>query len=194
MFHFYIPLLPSTLGSFVVVGFQSLSAVQLFTNTWTVASPAPLPSTVSWSLRKSMFFELVILSNHLIIGCALVLLSVFPSFRVFSYKLALGIRRPKYWSFSVSPSAEYSGLIFFRIDWFDLLAVQGTSQESSPALQLENVHSLAVTAFFMVQLSHPHMTTGKAVAFLYGSLLAKSCLCFLIHCVCHSISSKGKVT
>ena len=136
MFHFYIPLLPSTLGSFVVVGFQSLSAVHLFTNTWTVAGLAPLPSTVSWSLLKSMFIELVILSNHLIIGCPLVLLSIFPSFRVFSYKLALGIRWPKYWSFSVSPSDEYSGLIFFRIDWFDLLAVQGTSQESSPALQL----------------------------------------------------------
>ena len=124
----------------------------------------------------------------------LLLPSVFPSIKVFFNESDLHISWPKYWSFSVSPSAEYSGLIFFRIDWFDLLAVQGTSQESSPALQLENVHSLAVTAFFMVQLSHPHMTTGKAVAFLYGSLLAKSCLCFLIHCVCHSISSKGKVT
>ena len=119
------PLLPTTLGNFIVVVLQSLSPVQLFTNTWTVASQVSLPSTVSWNLLKFMFIELVILSNHLIICCPLLLLSVFPSIRVFSYELVLGIRWPKYWSFSINHSNEYSGLISFRIDWFDLLAVQG---------------------------------------------------------------------
>ena len=141
MFHFYFPLLPTTLGNFIVVVFQSLSPVRLFTNTWAVASQAPLPSTVSWSLLKFMFIELVILSNHLIICCPRLLLSVFPSIRVFSYKLALGIRWPKYWSFSISPSDEYSGLISFRIDWFDLLAVQRTL-ESSLAPQFESITSV----------------------------------------------------
>ena len=132
MFHFYFPLLPTTLGNFIVVVFQSLSPVRLFTNTWAVASQAPLPSTVSWSLLKFMFIELVILSNHLIICCPRLLLSVFPSIRVFSNESALRIRWPKYWSFnfSISPSNECAALISFRIDWLDLLAVRGTPKSS----------------------------------------------------------------
>ena len=109
--------------------FQSLSPVQLFETPWTAACQASPSFTVSRSLFKLMSIELLIPSNHLILCCPLLLLpSVFPSLRVFSNELALHIRWPKYWSFSfsVSPSSECSGLISFRIDWFDFLAVQGT--------------------------------------------------------------------
>ena len=108
---------------------QSLSHVQLFATPWTAARQASLSITNSQSLLKLMSIELVMPSNHLIL-CRplLLLLSIFPSFRVFSNESVLSIRWPKYWcfSFSMSPSNEYSGLISFRIDWFDLLAVQGT--------------------------------------------------------------------
>ena len=112
----------------VVVVFQSLSCVQLFETPWTTAHQAPLSSTISQSLLKFISIELVMLSNHLILCCPLLLLSVFPRIRVFSSELALQVMWPKYWSFSfsISFSSEYSGLIFFKIDWFDLLAVQGT--------------------------------------------------------------------
>ena len=113
-------------GPVVVV--QSPSRVQVFVTLWTAACHASLSSTVSQSLLKFMSIESVLLSNHLIFCCSLLLLpSIFPSIRVFSNDSALCIRWPKYQSFtfSVSPSSEYSGLIFFRIDWFDLLAVQG---------------------------------------------------------------------
>ena len=117
-----------------------------------------------------MSIELMMPSNHLVLCHPLLLLpSVFPSIRVFSIKLALCIRWPKYWrfSFSISPSSEYSGLISFRIDWLDLLAVQGT---------LKSLHQhhgskasvLWCSAFFMVQLSHPYMTTGKSVQFSHS--------------------------
>ena len=109
---------------------QSLSRVRLFAIPWAVAHQALLSSTVFQSLLKFMSIELVILSNHLILCChpLLLLASLFPSIRVFSNELTLCIRWPKYWSFSFSirPYNKYSGLIFFRIDWFDLLAVQGT--------------------------------------------------------------------
>ena len=108
---------------------QSLSRVQLFATPWTAARPASLFITNSWSLLKLMPTELVMPSNHLILCDPLPLLySVFPSIRVFSNESALHIRWPKYWnlSFNISPSNEYSGLIFFRMDWLDLLAVQGT--------------------------------------------------------------------
>ena len=126
---------------------------------WTTVHQAFLSFTVSWSLVKLMSVESVMPSNHLIVCCPLLLLSVFPSLRVFSNESALHIRGPKYWSFSISPSNEYSGLISFRIDWFDLLTVQGTLKT------LIQHHSLKASilwcsAFFMVQLSHPHMTTG----------------------------------
>ena len=131
-----------------------------------------------------MSIELVMPSNHLILCPPLLLLpSIFPSIRVFSNESVLRIRWPKYWSFSFSirPSIEYSGLIFFRMDWLDLLAVQGTfksllQHRSSKASIL--LHS----AFFIVQLSHSYMTTGKTIALTRWTFLAKLCLCFLIYC------------
>ena len=106
---------------------QLLSHVQLFATLWTVACQASLPFTISWSLLKLMSIKLVMPSNHLILCCPLLFLpSIFPSIKVFSNESALYIRWLKYWSFSFSPSNEYSGLISFRIDLFDLLAVQGT--------------------------------------------------------------------
>ena len=133
---------------------------------WTAARQASLSFTVSWSFLKLMSIESVIPSNHLILCCPLLFLpSVFSSIRFFSNELALHIRWPKYWSFSssISPSSEYSGLISFRIDSFDHLAVQGTLKS------LLQHHSSKASvpqpsAFFMVQLSHPHMTTGKTIA------------------------------
>ena len=145
---------------------QSLSCVRLFVTPWTAACQAFLSITNSWSLLKLMSIELVIPSNHLILCCPLLFLpSVFPSIRVFSNESVLRIRWPKYWSFSfsINPSNEYSGLISFRMDWLDLLAVQGTlksllQHHSSKASVLQ------CSAFFMVQLSHPCMTTGKTIA------------------------------
>ena len=134
---------------FVVV--QSLSHVWLFATPWTAACQASLTLTISWSLLKLMSIELVMPSNHLILYCSLLLLpSIFPRIRVFSNVLALRIRWPKNWSFSVSisPSSEYSGLNFFRMDWLDLLAVQGTlksllKHHSSKAsiLQHSDIHT-----------------------------------------------------
>ena len=96
-------------------------------NSMDYSCQAPLSSTIFQSLLRFMFIELVMISNHLILCCLLLLLSlIFPSIRVFSNELAFCIKWPKFWSFSISPSKEYSGLISFRIDWFDLLAVQGT--------------------------------------------------------------------
>ena len=108
---------------------QLLSRLQLFATPWTTARQASLSITNSWSLLKLMSIESVMPSNHLILCCRLFLLpSVFPSIRVFSNESVLRIRSPEYWSFSfsISPSNEYSGLISFRMDWFDLLVVQGT--------------------------------------------------------------------
>ena len=129
---------------------------------------ASLSSTISQSLLKLMSIESVMPSNHLILCHPLLPLpSIFPSSRVFSNESALCIRWPKYWSFSfsISPSNEYSGLIFFRIDWFDRFAVQGTLK--SP-LQHHNSKASMLwhSAFFMVQLSHPYMTTGKTTALI----------------------------
>ena len=130
-----------------------------------------LSFTISWSLLTLMSIESVMPSNHLILCCPLLLPpSVFHSFRVFSNELTLHIRWPKYWSFSyrISPSNEYSGLISFRMDWLDLLAVQGTlksllQHHSSKALvlQLSAFVMAQHSAFLMVQLSHVYMTTGK---------------------------------
>ena len=142
---------------------QSLTRVQFFATPWTAACQAPLSITISWSLLRFMFTESVMPSNHLILYRLLLLLPpVFPSIRVFSNESALRIRWPKYWSFSfsISPSNEYSGLIFFRIDWFDLLAVQGTLKS---LLQHHNSKAsiLQHSALVMAQLSHLHITTGK---------------------------------
>ena len=135
----------------------------------------PCPFTISWSLLKLMSIESVMPSNHLILCRPLLLWpSIFPSIRVSSNESVLHIRWPKDWSFSfsISPSNEYSGLISFRRDWFDLLAVQGTlksllQHHSSKASILRH------SAFFIVQLSHPYMTTGKAIAWLYRPLSVK---------------------
>ena len=160
-------------SSFVVV--QSLSCARLFATPWTVAHQASLSFTLSWILLQLLSVESVVPSNHLILCHPLLLLpSVFPSIRVFSNQSVLHIRWPNYWSFSfsVSPSNEYSGLISFRVDWFDLFAVQGTLRS------LLHHHSskasiLWHSAFFKVQLSHPYMTTGKTVALTRRTFVSK---------------------
>ena len=137
---------------------QSLSHVRLFVTPWTAARQASLSITSSWSLLKFMSIELVIPSNHLILCCPLFLLpSIFPSIRIFSSESALCIRWPKYWSFnfSISPSNEYSGLISFRIDWFDLLAVQG-ALESYSALHLESVNPSVLSLLYGPTLTSVH--------------------------------------
>ena len=136
---------------------QLLSRIQLFGIPWTIALQASLYITNSWNFFKLMFIELVMPSNHLILCWPLLLLSsIFPSIRVFSSESAFPMRWPKYWSFSfsISPSNEHPGLISFRMDWLDLLAVQGTlksllQQHSSKASILQ------CSDFFIVQLSHP---------------------------------------
>ena len=122
-----------------------------------------------------MSIELVMLSNHLIFCCPLLLLpSIFPSIKIFSNKSVLRIRWPKYWSFSfsISPSSEYSGLISLRIDWFDPLAAQGTL---TSLLQNHSLKAsiLQCSAFFVVQLSHPYMTTGKTIALTRRTFVGK---------------------
>ena len=153
---------------------QLLRRVWLFVTPWTAACQASLSITNSQSLPKSMSIESVMPSNHLILCCPLLLLSsIFPTIRVFSNESVLHIRWPKYWSFSfsISPSNEYSGLIFFRIDWLDLLAVQGTlkslQHHSSKASILQR------SAFFIVQLSHPCMITGKTIALTRWTFVGK---------------------
>ena len=151
----------SGLGSSV----RSLSRVQLFVTPWTAACQASLSITNSRSSLKLMSMELVMPSNHLILCCPLFLPpSIFLSIRVFSDESVLHIKWPKYWSFSfsISPSSEYSRLISFRMGWLDLLAVQGTlksllQHHSSKATILRR------SAFFIVQLSHPYATTGKTI-------------------------------
>ena len=152
-----------------------LSHVQLFATPWTAAHQASLSIASSRSLLKLTSFESVRPTNHLILCHPLFLLpSIFPSIRVFFNELALCIRWPKYcsFSFSISPSYEYSGLISFRIDWFDLLAVQATlksllQHHSSKASILQH------SAFFIVQLTHPYMTTGKTIALTRQTFVGK---------------------
>ena len=142
---------------------------------WAAARQAFLSIANSWSLLKLMSIKSVMPSNHLILCCPLLLLpSIFPGIRVFPNESALHIRWPKYWSFSfsISPSNECSGLISFRMDWLDLLAVQWTLKS---LLQHHNSKAsvLWCSVFFLVQLSHPYMTTGKTIALIDGPLLAK---------------------
>ena len=163
---------------------QSLSRVQLFATPWTAACQASLSITSYQSPPKPMSIESVMPSNHLILCCPLLLLpSIFPSNGVFSNESALPIRWPKYWSFSISisPSNEYSGLISFRMDGLDLLAVQGTlkcllQHHSSKASILQ------CSAFFTVQLSNPYMTTGKTIALTRWTFVGKvmSLLCNML--------------
>ena len=154
---------------------QSLSCVQLFVTPWTAVHQASLSITNSQSLPKLMSIQLVMPSNHLILCRPLLLLpSIFPSIRVFSDESAYHIRWPKYWSFSfnISPSNEHPGLISFRMDWLDLLAVQGTLK-SLLQHHISKASVLQCSAFFIVQLSHPYMTTRKTRALARQSFVGK---------------------
>ena len=143
---------------------QSLSHVQLFATPWTAARQASLSITNSQSLFKLMSTESVMPSDHLILCLHLLLLpSIFPSIRVFSNESPFHIRCATYWSFSISPSNEYSGLISFRMDWLDLLVVQGTLK-SLLQHHSSKASILWCSAFFIVQLSHPYTTTAKTIA------------------------------
>ena len=148
----------------------------------TAACQASLSFTISWSLLKLISIESVIPSKHLIFCRPLLLLfTIFPSIRVFSNELTLW-KSPKYWSLPISSPTEYSGLISFRINWFDLLIVQGNLKS---LLQHHNSKAsiLQYLAFFMVQLWHLYTTTGKAIALTIWHLLAEWCLGFLIYCL-----------
>ena len=138
---------------------QSLSHVPLFVTPWTAAHQASLSITSSQSLHKLIFIESVMPSNHLILCCPLLLLSIFPSIRVFSNESVLHIKWPKYWSFSfgISSSNAYSGLISFRMDWLDILAVQETLK-SLLQHHSSKASVLWCSAYFMIQLSQPYMT------------------------------------
>ena len=154
---------------------QLLSHIRLFVTPWTAACQASLSITNSQSLLKFMSIESVMPSNHLILCRPLLLLpSVFPSIRVFSSESALHIRWPKNWSFSfnISPSNEHPGLISCRMDWLDLLAVQETLKS---LLQHHSLKAsiLRCSAFFIVQLSHPYMTTGKTIALTRRTFVGK---------------------
>ena len=158
----------------MVSSVHSLCHIQLFATPGTAGSQTSLSITNTWSLLTLMSVELVIPSNHLILYHPLLLLpSIFPRIRVFSKESVLCIRWPKFWSFSlsISPSNEYSGLIYFRIDWFDL-TLQGTlgsllQNHSSKASILQH------SAFFIDQLSYPYMTTGKTVALTMQTFFGK---------------------
>ena len=154
---------------------QVLSHVRLFETTWTAAHQASLSITNSRSSPKPVSIVLVMPSSHLILCCPLLLLPpIFPSIKVFSNESALCLKWPKYWSFSfsISPFNEQLGLICFRMHWFDLLAVHGTlksllQHHSSKASILQR------SAFFIVQLSHPYMTTGKTIALTRQTFIGK---------------------
>ena len=165
----WVPLSPPETITTLLTGYrsdQSRSSVRLFATPWIAARQASLSITNSRSLLQLISIESVMPSNHLILCRPLLLLpSIFPSIRVFSNESVLPIRWPNYWSFnfSISPSNEYLGLISFKVNWLDLLAVQGTlktllQHHSSKASILQ------CSAFFIVQLSHPYMTTGKTIA------------------------------
>ena len=154
---------------------QSLSRVRLFATPWTIAHQASVSITNSQSLLKLMSIESVIPSNHLILCRPLLLLpSIFPSIRVFSDESAVRIKWPKYWcfSFNINPSSEHPGLISFRMDWLDVLAVQGILKSL-----LQHHSSKAsipwCSAFFIIQLSHPYMTTGKTIGLTRWTFVGK---------------------
>ena len=154
---------------------QSLSNVRLFATPWTAACHISLSFPISWSLLKIMSIGSVMPSKYIIFCHHFSLIpSIFPNIRVFSNESALLMKWPKYWSFSfsINPSKEYSGLMSFRMDWFDLLAVQGTlksllQHHSSKASILQR------SAFFMVQFSHPYMTTEKTEALTIWTFVGK---------------------
>ena len=154
---------------------QSPSRVQLFATPWTAARQASLSITNSRSSLRLTSIESVMPSSHLILCCPLLLLSpIPPSIRVFSSETTLRMRWPKYWSFSfsISPSNEHSGLISFKMDWFNLLVVQGTLK-SLLQHHSSKASILHCSAFFIVQLSHPYMTTGKTIALTRQTFVGK---------------------
>ena len=159
---------------------QSFSRARIFATLWTAALQASLSVTISQSLPKFMSIESVMPSNHLLCNPLLLLPSIFPSIRIFSNESVLHIRWPKYWSFSfsISPSNEYSGRISFRKDWLDFLAVQGTLksllQHHNLNLALSLLHSPTLTSIHDYWKNHN---------FNYTNLCQQSDLCFLIHCL-----------
>ena len=164
-----------SLNKILICSVQSFSHVRLFATPWTAARQASLSITNSRSLLKFMSIKSVMPSNHLILCCPLLLPpSIFTSIWVFSNQSVLRIRLPKYWSFSfsISSSNEYSGLISFKMDWLDLLAVQGTLKSliqhhsSKPSI-------LRCSAFFIEQLTHPYMTTEKTIALTRQTFVGK---------------------
>ena len=166
---------PCYFSSVQFSSFQSFSCVQLFATPWITALQASLFITISQSSPKLMSIESVMPSSHLILCCPLLLLpTIPPSIRVFSNESTLRMRWPKYWSFSfsISPSNEHPGLISFRMDWLDLLAVQGTLKS---LLQLHSSKASISrrSAFFTVQLSHPYMATGKTIALTRWTFVGK---------------------
>ena len=154
---------------------QSLSCVQLFATPWNAACQASLSITNSQTLPKPMSIVSVMPSNHLILCCTLLLPpSIFPSIRVFTNESALHIKWPKYWSFSfnISPSNEHPGLISFKMNWLDVLAVQGTLK-SLLQHHSSKASTLWHSAFFIVQFSYPYMTTGKTIALTRRTFVGK---------------------
>ena len=187
---FYKQCSPTTsyLSCFKISSVQSFGSVQLVAVPWNEVCQVSLSFTISQSLLKLMAIESVMLSNHLVLCHHLLLPSIFPSIRVFSNEMALLIRWPKQWSFSISPSNECSGLISFRIHCFDLLAVQGTLKSLHPHqfdISLKT-SILWCSAFFIVQLPNPYMTTGKKHNFEQTGLCQQSNVCFSICCLCLS--------
>ena len=161
--------------AFITQSVQFLSRIQLFATPWIAAGQASLSITNSRSLPKRMSIELVMPSNHLTLCRPLLFLpSIFPSIRVFSDESALGIKCPKYWSYSfnISSSNEHPGLISFQMDWLDLLTVQGTLKSLLQYLS-SKASILWCATFFMVQLSHPYMTTGKSIALTRWDFVGK---------------------
>ena len=164
---------------------QVLTHVWLFATPWTVAHQASLSITNSWNPPKPMSIVSVMLSNHLILCHPLLLLpSIFPRIRVFSNESTLRIRWPEYWSFSfnISPSNEHPGLISFRMDWLDFLAVQGTLK-SLLQHHSSKASILRCSAFFTVQLSHPYMTTGETIVLTWWTFVEKVMSLLLICCL-----------
>ena len=154
---------------------QLPSCAQLFVTPWTIACQASLSINNSWSLHKLMSIELVMPSNNLILCHPILLMtSIFPSIRVFTNESCLHIRWPKNWNFcfSINPFNEYSGLISFRIDWFDLRAVQRTLKRVFSQHHSSKVSILWHSAFFIVQLSHPYMTTGNTRWTSFGKVMS----------------------
>ena len=185
VFHYKHLSLVKDLDSLESQSVSSVAQIWLLVTPWTTAWWASLSITNSWSSPKPMSIESVMPSSHLIL-CRLLLLqpSIFPSIRDFSNESALRMRWPKYWSFNfnISPSNEHPWLISFRMDWLDLLAVQGALK--SPLQHHSSKASiLRCSAFFMVQLSHPYMTTGKTMALTRRTFVGKVMSLFLICCL-----------